>query len=139
MSPEKLLQHHNVRKTNGRLSVLQTLLKSRKALSHTELHEQIKKDLDRVTLYRILEQFEKRGIIHKVPDDQVSVKYALCDHSEHDLNHTHSDNHAHFKCQSCGETLCLDDSTIPNIAVPRGFQVNERFLLLGGLCSKCAE
>jgi Fur family ferric uptake transcriptional regulator len=139
MTPEKLLQHHNLRKTNSRLSVLQSFLNSRKALSHSELQQLTANKVDRVSLYRILESFEQHGILHKVPDDQVSVKYALCDHPAHEVNHTHSDNHAHFKCETCGDTLCLEDAVIPEITVPKGFQVKEKFMLLGGLCEHCAN
>ena len=139
MSPEELLQHHNLRKTNGRLSVLRSFVESGKALSHSELQGLISKKIDRVTLYRILESFESRGILHKVPDDQVSLKYALCDHPAHYMDHTHTDNHAHFKCETCGDTLCLEDAVIPEITVPKGFQVKEKFMLLGGLCEHCAN
>ena len=138
MNPEELLKRHKLRKTSGRLTVLQSFLNSGKALSHSDLQELNSGKTDRVTLYRILESFEKHGILHKVPDDQVSVKYALCSHLHHEIDHTHSDNHPHFKCQSCGDTLCLEESDIPDIQVPKGFKVTERFLLLGGLCGKCA-
>ncbi len=135
---EALLKKHNLRKTSGRLSVLQCFLECGKALSHGEVQELVGQKMDRVTLYRILQSFEENGLLHKVPDDQVSVKYALCDHV-HDLDHAHSDNHAHFKCNSCGDTVCLEESSIPEINIPRGFQVNQSFLLLEGLCNECVD
>jgi len=139
MTPEEILELHKLRKTNGRLAVLQSFLKNGKALSHSELQELSSNKTDRVTLYRILDSFEKHGIVHKVPDDQVSLKYALCLHSHRELNHTHSDNHAHFKCQSCGDTLCLEESDIPEVSIPSGYKVKEKFLLLGGLCAECTD
>lgn len=122
--------------TQGRLSVLQCFEQTGKALSHGEVQEILKGKMDRVTLYRILQSFEEKGLLHKVPDDQVSVKYALCDH-KHDVAHAHSDNHAHFKCNDCGDTLCLEDSAIPEIPIPGGFKVNQSFLLLEGICNRC--
>ncbi len=138
MQPERLLKKHNLRKTSGRLSVLRCFLEYGKALSHGEVQDLVGKKVDRVTLYRILQSFEEKGLLHKVPDDQVSVKYALCDHL-HNVDHAHSDNHAHFKCNSCGDTVCLEESAIPNIPTPKGFRVNESFLLLGGLCDQCVR
>ncbi len=138
MQAETLLKNHNLRKTSGRLSVLQCFLKYGKALSHGEVQELVDEKMDRVTLYRILQSFEEKGLLHKVPDDQVSVKYALCDHTHH-LHHAHADNHAHFKCNTCGDTVCLEGSSIPEVTIPQGFQVNGSFLLLEGLCNQCVD
>ena len=137
MKAEEVLKTHGLRKTAGRLAVLNLFSQRGKALSHGELQDGVTASVDRVTLYRILDSFEQSGILHKVPDDQVSVKYALCDH-DHKVEEAHSDNHAHFKCRKCGDTICLDDSEIPGIAVPPGYKVEASLLLLNGLCSKCA-
>ncbi len=137
MKPEQILIQHDLRKTQGRIMVLQEFSKHDKALAHNELQHALAGKVDRVTLYRILDQFEKKGVLHKIPDDEVSVKYALCAHN-HEIDHQHSDDHAHFKCNDCSETFCIDDFTIPNMKIPEGFKVTEKFLLLGGVCKKCA-
>lgn len=137
MDAEILLKSHGLRKTAGRLAVLALFAKEGKALSHSELQGGVTGNVDRVTLYRILESFEQNGILHKVPDDQVSVKYALCDH-DHEVGEAHSDNHAHFKCRVCGNTVCLDDTEIPQLNVPKGYKVEGSLLLISGLCAGCA-
>lgn len=136
MNAEVLLKSHGLRKTAGRLAVLELFAQQAKALSHSELQDGVTENVDRVTLYRILESFEQNGILHKVPDDQVSVKYALCDH-DHEIDKAHSDNHAHFKCRVCGVTICLDDTEIPTIQVPPGYTIEGSLLLINGLCTKC--
>lgn len=136
MSPEDILKHHKLRRTNGRVAVLEKFSGNNKAFSHSELLQSLASKIDRVTLYRILDQFEKQGILHKIPDDEVSVKYALCDH-KHEVGHKHSDDHAHFKCNECGETYCLEESDIPAFKAPQGFKVTEQFLILGGVCAQC--
>lgn len=137
MKAENLLDQHQLRKTKSRILVLQEFSKQQKALAHNELQQALGGNIDRVTLYRILEQFENNGLLHKIPDDEVSVKYALCSHSD-EKDHKHSDNHAHFKCDSCSDTFCIEDYSIPKIESPKGFKVTEKFLLLAGLCAKCA-
>lgn len=137
MNAEALLKSHGLRKTTGRLAVLALFAKQGRALSHSELQEGVTENVDRVTLYRILESFEQNGILHKVPDDQVSVKYALCDH-EHEVGEAHSDDHAHFKCRVCGNTVCLDDTEIPSLNVPAGYKVEGSLLLISGLCAACS-
>lgn len=138
MNPEHLLKTHGLRKTAGRVAVLQSLAHEAKALSHGELQQKLQNEVDRVTLYRILEIMEEKGILHKIPDDEVSVKYALCEH-DHDVAHQHSDNHAHFKCTSCGDTLCLEEAEIPSVKTPQGFLIESKFLLLNGTCANCVE
>lgn len=137
MIAEKLLIQHGLRKTQGRILVLNEFSKHEKALAHNELQQSLGGKIDRVTLYRILDQFEKKGLLHKFPDDEVSVKYALCSHHD-EMVHQHSDDHAHFKCSSCSDTFCIEDFSIPDIQSPKGFIVTEKFLLLGGVCAKCA-
>lgn len=137
MIEEKLLVQHNLRKTRSRILVLREFSSQDKALAHNELQQSLSGKIDRVTLYRILEQFEKKGILHKIPDDEVSVKYALCTH-HHEIDHKHSDDHAHFKCSNCSDTFCIEEFSIPEFKPPKGFTVTEKFLILGGLCAKCA-
>ena len=137
MNTEEVIKAHGLRKTTGRVTVLELFTKKKKALSHGELQDAVNGNIDRVTLYRILESFEQKGILHKVPDDQVSVKYALCSH-DHEVGRAHSDNHAHFKCTSCGETVCLEGTEIPDIKIPDGYKVHSSLLLLNGLCNRCS-
>ncbi len=136
MKAEELLLKHKLRKTGNRLAVLSLFAGHSKAFSHSEIQAKMGSNMDRVTLYRILDAFEKCGILHKIPDDEVSVKYALCDH-DHSVEHHHSDDHAHFKCHECGDTICLEDYEIPSLKSPHGFRVDEKFLLLGGVCDQC--
>lgn len=137
MQAETLLQKHQLRKTAARLKVLWAFAASERALSPGDLQKKLSHSVDRVTLYRVLESFEQKGLVHRVPDDEVSVKYALCAH-HHAPARPHADNHAHFKCEACGDTFCLEQSAIPEVEVPPGFRLKEQYLLLGGLCMQCA-
>src|SRR5690606_12916221 len=112
---ERILEKHQLRRTKGRLAVLELFAEHGKAFSHSEIHQKIREKVDRVTLYRILSSMEDKGILHKIPDDEVSVKYALCDHH---ASHKHSDDHIHFKCESCGDTICFEDHKIPSFDIP---------------------
>ncbi len=63
------------------------------------------------------------------------VRYELC-HSHH---HDHDDDlHVHFFCTKCHRTFCLEDTPIPAVRAPEGYEVETRSYLLKGVCPECA-
>ncbi len=135
-TPAQYLHHHGLRKTLGRELVLTTFLDQSRALSHGELNTLLGDQLNRASLYRVLQSFEESGIVHRVPDDEVSVKYALC--SGACSSEQHHDNHVHFKCNHCGETQCLPEVKLPKVKTPDSLKVESAELLLRGYCRHCA-
>jgi len=71
----ELLTAADGRVTPARLAVLEILLDSAAALSHHELEDAVEKhgvDVDRVTLYRVLDWLVERGLAHRIAaDDRV--------------------------------------------------------------------
>ena len=130
-----LLQRHELRKTTMRGEVLKIFLEAGKqAITHPELERRLP-DADRITLYRTLKAFEDKGLIHQVVDSGNATKYALC--NDACTEHQHHDEHAHFHCNDCGKTICLDSITTSTIQVPRGFKVQQTHLVLEGTCNNC--
>lgn len=131
----QLLQKNALRKTNMRVDVLNIFLKqSETALSNQELENSLI-DSDRVTLYRTLKTFEKKGIIHQAVDGSGVTKYAMC-HSDCS-EHNHVDDHAHFHCNDCGKTLCLEEIDTPKVNLPAGYQAEVSYMVIQGTCSQC--
>jgi Fur family transcriptional regulator, ferric uptake regulator len=133
--PLKILQGHHLRVTDCRLEIISEFLDKNIALSHSDLEESLKENFDRVTIYRTLKTFLEKDLIHKVLDDGGATKYALCAHGESE--HDHSHEHVHFKCEICGETTCLEDISLPQVRLPKGFEKKEMSLLVQGICDKC--
>lgn len=132
---ENILSNNGLRKTTARLFILQYLKNSEFAISHKKLEEQAPKEIDRVTIYRTLNSFEEKGIIHKVLDDDGTSHFAMCSHScDH---HDHHDNHIHFHCQSCKKIYCLADFNVKGIEMPAGFSIIQTDLKIEGLCNAC--
>jgi len=131
---EALLEKHHLKKTAPRLKVLSMLAAKNVATSQPDL-EGVMDDIDRVTLYRILNAFEEKGIIHKVFDLNGTANYAMCS-SNCGENH-HHDEHLHFNCTNCKNVYCLDDLHLPAINLPRGFKPEGFTLYASGLCPKC--
>ncbi len=136
MQIDTILKQYNLRVTSTRKQVLQLfLLKEGKAISHHHLESHMD-DSDRVTLYRTLKTFQDHGLIHEVQDGSGKLKYALCHEA---CNHVeHFDNHAHFYCNSCKETICLDEVEA-QMSAPSGYQLSETHILMKGLCNNCVN
>lgn len=130
----RLLKDFGLRSTAARQEVLRVFLLSDYALSHGDIEREIHGDLDRVTVYRTLKTFLDRGLIHKVLDDEGSLKYALCNEACSEAIHHHE--HVHFKCTKCGQTSCVDVD-IPPVRLPAGYSAGEMNLLIQGLCPQC--
>ncbi|MGY6744996.1 MAG: Fur family transcriptional regulator [Cecembia sp.] len=136
-NPTKILKDHQLRITSCRKEVLRTFIEKKSALSHSDLEDILKEAFDRVTIYRTLKTFLETDLIHKVLDDSGATKYALCTHG-HKGTHSHDHEHVHFKCESCGRTICIDEVSLPKIKLPDGYVNKEVNLLVTGICSQCS-
>ncbi len=130
----RLLKDFRLRTTPSRQEILHLFLEKDYALSHGDIEKEIDNSLDRVTVYRTLKTFLDKGLIHKVLDDEGSLKYALCNEGCTLAGHHH--NHVHFKCISCGQTNCLDVE-IPPVKLPKGYKAKELNVLIQGICENC--
>jgi len=133
---ESLLKTHKLRSTPNRQSILRLFLNKEHALSHADIENEIDDNLDRVTVYRTLKTFLNKGLIHKVLDDEGSLKYALC--NDHCSTQEHHHDHVHFKCTRCGQTNCLDVE-VPMVKLPKEYRIKEVNLLIQGICDLCSR
>jgi Fur family ferric uptake transcriptional regulator len=131
---DKLLKEHHVNATEGRRKILEIFLNSDQALVHNDIEKECAGLIDRVSVYRTLQGFLKKGLIHLVPTTDNTIKYAF---TKEDLQHKqHQVNHVHFFCSNCNKTLCLN-VTIPAIKLPKGFTEQFHELVITGKCSNC--
>jgi Fur family ferric uptake transcriptional regulator len=131
---EHLLDQHHLKKTVPRLKVLAMMSEKDTATSQPDL-EGLMQDVDRVTLYRILNVFEEKGIIHKVFDLNGTANYAIC--TSNCQEHLHQDEHLHFNCTICNKVYCLDDLNLPAFSLPAGFKAKGFTLYASGTCPQC--
>ncbi|TAE49844.1 MAG: transcriptional repressor [Bacteroidetes bacterium] len=132
----EILRKHSLRHTQSRTDILGIFVARSNALSEREIESVLGDACDRVTIYRTLTTFLEKGILHKVPDNEGLMKYALCPSDCHS-GHSHRHDHVHFKCTQCGLTRCVEDVRIPGVSLPDGYQLQEVSMLLQGLCPDC--
>lgn len=130
-----ILKKNRLSVTTGRKKILDLFIKSPGALAHADIERNTGAGFDRVTVYRTLQTFVDKGIIHLIPTTDNSVLYALCkDKCEQGHHH---DRHVHFLCNECGKTICLDDVTVPEVKLPNGFRPSTAHMVVNGTCSDC--
>lgn len=132
-----ILKKNQLSVTSSREKILQLFLEQEGALAHGDIEKKAGEKFDRVTVYRTLQAFVEKGIIHTIPTVDNSVRYALCkDNCE--AGH-HHDHHIHFACAVCGNTYCLDDVATPSVNLPHGYKSAQIEVLVKGTCKTCAE
>ncbi|MFN5134210.1 MAG: Fur family transcriptional regulator [Chitinophagaceae bacterium] len=130
-----ILKRNHMSITDSRVQILGLFYNNEGALAHADIEKKTSDAIDRVTIYRTLQTFEEKGLIHSIPTADNSVKYALCKEQCEDGHH--HDNHVHFICDACGKTICLDDVLVPEVKLPKGFQVQQSNMVVNGICGDC--
>ncbi|MFT3678270.1 MAG: Fur family transcriptional regulator [Chitinophagaceae bacterium] len=130
-----ILKRNQLSVTASREKILHLFLEQSGALAHGDIEKRAGEKFDRVTVYRTLQTFVEKGIIHTIPTPDNSVRYALCkDNCE--AGH-HHDQHIHFVCSQCGQTFCLDDVVTPDIKLPQGYSTDHIEVVVNGTCREC--
>jgi Fur family ferric uptake transcriptional regulator len=131
-----ILKRNQLSVTDSRRKILELFRQQSGALAHADIEKKTGEHFDRVTIYRTLQTFVEKGIVHTIPTADNSVLYALCK-DECSEGH-HHDNHVHFICDDCGTTYCLENIIIPSLTLPKGFVVKRADVVASGICDKCA-
>ncbi|MGC1176897.1 MAG: transcriptional repressor [Candidatus Saccharimonadales bacterium] len=100
------------------------------------MHELIlacQQSMDRATVYRTIELFERLGIVQRL---QIGWKYKL------ELSDAFHHHHHHLTCQVCGQTFALpeDDQLekrLRQLAQTQHFTMRGHQLEIQGVCQSC--
>lgn len=130
-----LLKRSDLSVTESRRKILHLFLEQPGALAHGDIERKAGEKFDRVTVYRTLQAFVEKGIIHTIPTADNSIRYALC--KDDCAGGHHHDHHIHFMCDNCGNTYCLDDVVTPEIKLPKGYSASHVEVVVEGVCKNC--
>ena len=121
-----------VKRTKSVVTLLDIFEHTNEALSAIVLVERLKAEMNKTTVYRILDRLEEEGVIHAFKGQEGLLWYAKCKRCGPS---DHSDVHHHFQCRDCGKTECLNFN-LPLPSFP-SHKVEKAELLLIGLCQNC--
>src|SRR5687767_5056515 len=130
-----LLRRKHLSITDSRKKILSLFLNSHDALAHGDIEKKAGEKFDRVTVYRTLQTFVEKGIVHTIPTAENSVLYALCNDCDEEHHH---DDHVHFVCRNCNTTICLDNIVSPDIKLPQGYAAEDVQVVINGICKNCS-
>lgn len=136
----KILKSKQLKATKGRIAVLELFLNANSALSHTDIEQRFKDDaidIDRVTIYRILDCFVENRILHKVSSEKAIQLFALSTDETEQENHQ---DHAHFICNSCELVECVELLEMIQTQLSQnkqGYAISSYDLTLHGVCKHC--
>jgi len=134
----EILEAAGLKRTSLRIAILEALSKKNKPCSQKELIEiltaKTKGEIDRVSIYRNIQQFLKAGIIHEVAKNA----YVTCQH----LHGGSSPVHVLLYCLKCArhEEVCEESekSFFQQLMGRAGFFSKPGRLQVSGVCQSCA-
>ncbi|SHH79029.1 Fur family transcriptional regulator [Flavobacterium johnsoniae] len=129
---EEAFNGKGIRPTTMRILIYEYMETLTAALSLAEIEKYFHK-ADKVTIYRTLQTFLEKGLVHKIMDDS-QARYRLCADSCEEEEH--NDRHLHFYCRRCGQTTCREEIMLPE-SLSGSLQIDEIQILAKGICEKC--
>lgn len=133
---EDILTRKEVKPTSNRILVMRELIKASHPVSLADLEISLGFSMDKASIFRVLELFSEKDIIHVIEDGSRSLKYELCHSGTH---HTIADQHVHFYCERCKETYCFENMSVPLVNIPEGFSPHAINYMIKGICPKCSK
>lgn len=134
--PAARLRAAGLRATPGRVRALAAIEAAPTPLTHADLARLPElADLDAITLYRLLDAFAERGLVHRVQGTDGVWRTCAQPRGQPGC----PGNHPHFLCADCGAMACLTDQPLPRVQVPEGATVQARHFLAIGRCATCVQ
>lgn len=132
----EMLKHVDLAPLPNRVAVFEIVGNSPAPLSVQEIFEILRRSqqMNRVTLYRILDLLVEKGLVHRISAGDRSFRYGLAPNANHP-------NHPHFYCNRCGSMECLapEAVNVDTRSVERTFPalIENVEIRLDGICRSC--
>lgn len=133
---DDILNGKGIKPTPNRILVMKELLKAPHPVNLADLEASLEFSMDKASIFRVLELFAEKDVVHEIEDGSRSLKYELCHSSK---KHSIADQHAHFYCERCKETFCIESARVPMIDIPDGFIPRSINYMIKGICPKCSR
>jgi Fe2+ or Zn2+ uptake regulation protein len=128
--PAAILKKSGLKKTLGRIKIIEALMEQRRPLTGRELLVKLGSEaVDSASVYRTLNTFFELGVVHRIEGSDNINRFAL---------NRGGKVHPHFTCRTCGRMECLEEMDCPSLNFDReGYLVERESFFLIGLCPRC--
>ncbi len=121
-----------LRKTKSLKTLLHLFEMREGAISAVDLVQKLDEQMNKTTVYRILDRLEGEGLIHSFIARDGLRWYAKCEGCS---SERHFDVHPHIQCRLCNKVECLDlEVSVPKVD---DYEIESVELFLTGTCSDC--
>jgi Fur family transcriptional regulator, ferric uptake regulator len=135
---QQLLVDSGHRTGQARQALVQLLDSQTCARSVLEIEDALrasKRPIARASIYRILDELERLGLVQRVETGQAMVRYErVCEQEQH---------HHHLVCDECGVVMPFSDAglerAIDRLSERVPLAVSEHEIVLHGACRDCAS
>jgi Fur family ferric uptake transcriptional regulator len=133
---KSIFKDRNLRVSQPRRLVYQTLAQAEEALTPQEIYQSLLRDRRKIgltSIYRCLDLFETLEMVFKMAEGP-AVRYTLCELEYH---------HHHIICSRCGEVAEVDFCDLSRwdrkVSESTGYEVTGHELRFYGLCRACNQ
>jgi Fur family ferric uptake transcriptional regulator len=130
---QKILKDNGCSITTARMFVCELLWGEEPQTMH-DLAQRAKGSIDRASLYRTVDLFERLGIVQRI---YIGWKYKI------ELSDIFAHHHHHISCLGCGKVVAITEEDdieqlIQDLAAKHGFTAQTHQLEIRGYCKTCA-
>lgn len=127
------LEQKGIKPTANRILVYRELSDASRPMSLSDLEHNML-SLEKSSIFRVLTLFLEHDVVHSFSDGRGVLHYELCG-SRGTCNH--GDSHLHFYCESCQQSFCLEECSLPPIELPEGYYPHSVSFVIKGECPAC--
>ena len=127
------LKSRGIKETPNRILVLRQLRQAHGPLSLGELECELG-TLDKSSIFRVRNLFVSHQVVHAINGMDGVTRYEACSGHDHC---SIDDMHPHFYCSNCQQHFCLEDTPMPQLDLPEGFNARSVSIIATGLCPEC--
>ena len=124
--------------TPSRMRVLEVVGNNSAPVSAQDIYATVSRtaNINRVTVYRILDLLVEKGLVEKLSGGGRSLAYGLAPNENHPA-------HPHFRCRSCGALQCLQPGSlkVDLRGIERSFagEIQNVEVRVDGICKNCLK
>jgi Fur family ferric uptake transcriptional regulator len=134
----ELLEGRGLEPLTNRVRVLEVIGGNSSPLSAQDIYTTLSRtsNINRVTVYRILDALAEKGLVERLSGGGRSLVYGLAPNEHHPA-------HPHFHCRSCGALQCLQPGSlkVDLLGIKRSFagEIKGVEVRLDGICRNCLK